>query len=138
MKVVLDTNVWIGFFRNPAQKDAFESRMHRPLLFMSSIVAMELFAGCRTPRRQKDLANFLKPFEKAGRILVPDHACFREAGIALAALANDGIGSSHLRQIVNDVLIAVTAARAGAILITANTGDFSRIEEHIAMRWMTP
>lgn len=138
MKVVLDTNVWIGFFRNPVQKDAFETRMHRPLLFMSSVVAMELFTGCRTLRRQKDLSNLLKPFEKAGRILTPDHACFREAGVVLAALANDGVGAAHLRQIVNDVLIAVTAARSGAVLVTANASDFSRIAEHTRLRWMTP
>jgi predicted nucleic acid-binding protein len=53
MKVLLDTNVLIGFFRNPAEKESFESRAHWPLVFMSSVVALELLAGCRTPVQQK-------------------------------------------------------------------------------------
>jgi hypothetical protein len=46
MKVLLDTNVLIGFFRDPRRK------------------ALELFAGCRTARQEKALAYFLKPFGK--------------------------------------------------------------------------
>ena len=138
MKVVHDTNVWIGFLRNPAQKVAFDSRMHRPHWLLSSVVAMELLAGCRTTRREQDLMQLLKPFEKAGRLLTPDHSCFRQAGRVLAHLADDGIGQAHLRQIVNDVLIAVTAVRAGAVVITANASDFARIEKHTPVRWMLP
>jgi predicted nucleic acid-binding protein len=138
MKALLDTNVLIGFFRNPGQREEFESRTHRPLLLMSSIVVLELFAGCRTPRQEKALASFLKPFEKAGRVLTPDHASFREAGRVLAGLGRGGIGTAHRRQIVNDVLIAVTAARSGTIVVTANARDFSQIEKHLPVRWMLP
>ena len=138
MKVLLDTNVLIGFFRNPRRKEEFDSRSHRPLLFMSSIVALELFAGCRTPREEKALMGFLKPFEKAGRVVTPDHACFRIAGRVLAGLGRDGIGAAHRRQLVNDVLIAVTAGRAGVVVVTANAADFSLIERHAPVRWMLP
>src|ERR1700744_1164192 len=105
MKVLPDTNVLIGFFRNPGMREEFESRTHRPLFFISSIVALELFAGCRTPRQVKALSSFLKPFEKAARVVTPDHGSFREAGRVLAGLGKDGIGAAHRRQIVNDVLI---------------------------------
>jgi len=84
MKVLFDTNVLIGFFRNPDRKTEFEAQTHRPLLFMSSIVALELYAGCLTPRQEKALASFLKPFEQAGRIVTPDHASCRETGQVLA------------------------------------------------------
>ena len=138
MKVLLDTNVLIGFFRHPDERERFETRMSRPLLFMSSIVALELFAGCRTSRQVKALQGFLKPFEKAGRVVTPDHESFREAGRVLAALSRDGIGSTHRRLIVNDVLLAVSATRSGAVLITANSNDFSLIEKHTPVRWMRP
>jgi predicted nucleic acid-binding protein len=138
MKVLLDTNVVIGFFRNPGAKEEFESRTHRPLLFMSSVVTLELLAGCRTSRQETALANFLKPFEKAARIITPDHACFREAGRVLAGLGRDQIGTAHRRQIVNDVLIAVTAARSGAVVVTSNARDFALIEKRTPMRWMLP
>lgn len=138
MKVLLDTNVWIGFFRNPVQREEFELRARRPLLFMSSVVALELFAGCRTSNQAKSLESFFKPFEKAGRVIAPDHGSFREAGRVLAALAKEGMGAAHRRQVVNDVLIAVSAVRSGAVLVTGNRGDFSLIEKHIPLRWMLP
>jgi predicted nucleic acid-binding protein len=51
--------------------------------FLSSIVALELFAGCRTSREKTALGKFLKPFEKADHIVTPDPACFREAELVL-------------------------------------------------------
>src|SRR5262249_49965180 len=119
-------------------KEAFEARTDRPLLFMSSIVAMELFAGCRTQRQQSALTSFLKPFEKARRLVTPDHAALMEAGRVLAQLGRDGIAKVHRRQMSNDVIIAVTAVRAGIVVITQNTQDFTRIEKHLPVRWMRP
>lgn len=138
MKVILDTNVWIGFLRSPDQWVEFQSRAHRPLLFMSSIVALELLAGCRTPGRTKALLNLLKPFEKAGRVVTPDDTCYCQTGRVLAALASDGGCHAHRRELVNDVLIGVSAARAGAVVVTYNAGDFSKIGQHTPVRWMLP
>lgn len=138
MKVLLDTNVLIEFFRNPVYREEFESRSRRPLLFMSSVVALELFAGCRTSRQVRALESFLKPFEKAGRVLIPDYQSFCEAGRVLAALGSEGIGTARRRLLVNDVLIAVTATKSGALLVTQNNRDFARIAKHIPVRWMSP
>lgn len=138
MKVLLDTSVLISFFRNPAKKAEFESRTGEPLLHMSSVVVLELLAGCRTAPQQKALISFLKPFEKANRLLTPDYKCFREAGRILAELGRAGIGAQHRCQIVNDVLIAVTARHTGAVVITSNAKDFSLIARHTPVRWMLP
>jgi predicted nucleic acid-binding protein len=48
------------------------------------------------------------------------------------------MGTGHRRHIVNDVLIAVTAARSGMVVVTANASDFSRIENYAPVRWMLP
>jgi len=138
VKYLLDTNVWIRFFRDPLAREQFEVRAGRSMLFMSSIVALELFAGCRTSREQREVERFLKPFEKAGRLIVPDHRSLLEAGRVLAALRSEGIGAAHRRQLVNDVVIAVTAARAGVGVLTANTKDFTRIAKYTTVRWTLP
>jgi predicted nucleic acid-binding protein len=105
---------------------------------MSSVVAMELLAGCKSRRENSALAGFLKPFEKAGRIVTPDHAAFLEAGRVLAMLGSEGIGKDHLRRLSNDVLIGVSAARAGVALVTKNARDFERIARWSAIRWIKP
>jgi predicted nucleic acid-binding protein len=138
MKALLDTNVLIDFFRDPQKKESFEARADRPRLFMSSIVAMELYAGCKNWRQQSALAAFLKPFEKAGRIVAPDHESLLQAGKVLALLSREGIAGAHLRQMSHDVMIAVTAARAGVVVVTRNVRDFARIEKCAPIRWMTP
>ena len=102
MKAVPDTNVLLDFFRNPNHKEEFEARTLRPQFFMSSVVAMELFAGCRTKRQQAELESFLKPFEKARRVITPDHSCFLEAGRVLARLGGEGIDIVRRRQMVNE------------------------------------
>jgi predicted nucleic acid-binding protein len=48
------------------------------------------------------------------------------------------MGAAHRRQIVNDVLIAVTAANTGIVVVTANKNDFSLIEKHTPVRWILP
>jgi predicted nucleic acid-binding protein len=39
---------------------------------------------------------------------------------------------------VNDVLIAVAAARSGVVVVTANAADFSLIEKQTPVRWTLP
>jgi predicted nucleic acid-binding protein len=138
VKYLLDTNVWIRFFRDPLARERFERHAGRPMLFMSSIVALELLAGCRTSREQREVERFLKPFEKAGRLIVPDHWSLLEAGRVLAALGSEGISVAHRRQMINHLVIAVTAARAGVRVVTANTQDFTRIERYTTVRWTLP
>jgi predicted nucleic acid-binding protein len=135
MKILPDTNLWIAFFRNPSQREAIEARLKRPITLLSSVVAMELIAGCRTRPQKRAVAGFAQPFEKANRILTPDHEAFLEAGRVLAKIGEDGIGAAHRRQLVNDILIAVSATRAGAVVVTANTRDFAQIERHTPIRW---
>jgi len=138
VKAVLDTNVLIDFFRHPEHRKAFEARTLRPQLFMSSIVAMELFASCRNKQEEQALLGFLKPFEKAGRVLTPDAACFLAVGRVLANLGGEGMPVAQRRQIVNDAMIAVSATQEGAIVVTANARHFARIARYTPLRWMRP
>lgn len=95
MKIVPDTNVLIELFRAPAKRAAFEARMQRPHLHMSSIVLMELLAGCRTRNHERAIAGFLTPFRKEGRIVTPDYGAYEESGRVLAGLMDQGIESAR-------------------------------------------
>ncbi len=63
---------------------------------------------------------------------------FGKAGRVLAGLRRDGIGKLHCRQILNDVLIVVTAGKTGVVVVTANAADFFLIGKHTPFRWMPP
>lgn len=138
MKILFDTNGVIDFFRHPDKIESFGTRARRQLIFMSSVFIMELAAGCRTTVQIRSLQEFLKPFERADRIIVPDLETFRESGQVLAKFGSAAVGIATRRQISNDVLIAVSAAKAGLVVVTANARDLSRIDGHTPMRCMLP
>ena len=105
-------------FRNPNHKEEVEAKTLRPQFFLSSVFAMELFAGCRTKRQQSELESFLKPFEKAKRVIAPDHSSFLEAGRVLARLGAMGPQWSRCNH--------------------SQRPRFSLIEVHAHVRWMLP
>jgi predicted nucleic acid-binding protein len=77
-------------------------------------------------------------FEKAKRVLVPNLSDWASAGKVLARLAAkygyERIGRARL---TNDALIAISAARTGITVLTANSRDFARIAEFRAFSWRT-
>ncbi len=59
------------------------------------------------------------------RILTPDRATWREAGILAGLLARlQHYGKSEQRKALNDALIFLTATRNGCVVLTRNIADF--------------
>jgi len=59
-----------------------------------------------------------------------------QAGRVLARLAaRDGYQEIGQGRLANDALIAMSAARRGATVITANERDFARLAEFRAFQW---
>jgi predicted nucleic acid-binding protein len=75
-------------------------------------------------------------FERAGRILVPNLGDWTQAGRVLARMAakygHEKIGQGRL---TNDALIAMSAARIGARVITVNERDFRKLAEFRSLQW---
>jgi predicted nucleic acid-binding protein len=104
-----------------------EQVARRSLWYMSSVVAMELRAGCHTRADERTLNSLLNPFEKTGRVIYPDHRMWLRAGAILAAL---GAGDRRERyRLVNDTLIALSAISIGACVVTANRRDFEMLAQ---------
>ena len=87
---------------------------------------MEAGAFSRKDRRLVD--QLARGFERAGRILVPTASDYREGGQLLRRLQEEkGYDLSKAYSLVNDVLIALSARRMGAMVITRNARDFEAI-----------
>jgi predicted nucleic acid-binding protein len=82
------------------------------------------------------LERFERDFEKARRILVPNLNDWTQTGKVLARLAAkydyEKIGQGRL---TNDALIAMSAARLGITVITANARHFLRLAEFRPFQW---
>jgi predicted nucleic acid-binding protein len=104
-------------------------------LWLSAVVLEELYAGASDRVRQV-VERLERDFDRAKRVLVPNLNDWTQAGRVLARVAakyhyeNIGLG-----RLTNDALIAMSAARMGVKVITANEQDFSRLAEFRAFQW---
>ena len=129
MKVMFDTNVYISFIRNRTHSEELQRR--GTIKYISSIVLMELWAGCRTKKAERLLYQLQKPYRDAGRIvgLNPEH--YIAAGQFLGKLPIKYRELSKRPGFVNDVQIAITALSIGATLYTENRVHFSIIRKRL-------
>ena len=128
MKVVIDTNVYIDWINAGKYRDLILARGF--VKYLSTVVMMELLAGAVRREDRRILERMARAFESAGRLLVPVASDYERAGNVLRELRQRrNYGSQKIRALVNDVLIAVSARRIGAWVITQNTQDFQAIHE---------
>jgi predicted nucleic acid-binding protein len=134
---LLDSSVYISAMRrgDEAVLALRRSAVDTPL-WLSAIVLEELYAGA-SGRVQQSLERMEREFDRMKRILVPNLGDWTETGRVLARLAAkygyEKIGQGRL---ANDALIAMSAARMGIRVITANERDFSRIAEFRPFQWV--
>jgi predicted nucleic acid-binding protein len=134
--VLLDTSIYITALR--AGDDAvLKRRRFTPgaPVWLSSVVLEELYAGVK-PRDSPIVERLERDFDKAGRMLVPNLSDWTRTGKLLARLAAkydyEQIGQARL---TNDALMAMSAARRGITIITANERDFGRLAQFHPFQW---
>ena len=133
MKYVLDTSVYLGATRSEDTRERFR-QVFFPLLsatFLSAVVAYELSVNAGDPRTRVLVGEFIEPMSRAGRLVSPTFGDWLEAGGVMTAIAEKERGwRSKLPALLNDVLIALSARRIGATLLTHNRDDFRLIRRH--------
>ena len=137
--VLLDTSIYITALR--AGDDAvLKLRRFTPgaPVWLSSVVLEELYAGVKS-RDFRIVERLERDFDKAGRMLVPNLSDWTLTGKLLARLAAkygyERIGQARL---TNDTLVAMSAARRGITVITANERDFGRLAQFHPFQWQVP
>ena len=134
-RVTYDTNVFIDY---------------KPTYFpkgfqMSVVVIQELAAGARDRSRLKQLDSIRRTYEKAGDLLVPTSEDWWFAGKVLNSLFRvvqrhgaDSEPTNEQMPIVHNVLIARTAQRSSATVVTKNLSDFERIRRFYTVKVVRP
>jgi len=133
---LLDTSIYITALRSGGEALLTLRRLApQAPLWLSAVVLEELYAGI-SRRHRRAIERLERDFERLQRILVPTLSDWSQAGKVLAQLATEfdyeEIGKGRL---TNDALIAVSAARQGITVITANAGDFARLARFRPFRY---
>ena len=126
-KVTYDANICIRYRQQISPRN----------LYMSAVVLQELVAGANDASAIKDFERSRHEYRKLNRLLVPTEEDWWQAGLALNALQRGRrskktgkipkISVAERYRIINDVLIARTAKRAGVMVVTDNVNDFLKI-----------
>jgi predicted nucleic acid-binding protein len=108
--------------------------------YMSAVVIEELAAGAQDGSVLKELRDALSNYAKADHLLVPTGEDWYEAGKVIYAIQQGNKSkktgdkpkmSPEVRcRLINDVLIARTAKRAGVTVVTYNMRHFEQIKRY--------
>ena len=126
-QMVIDTNVFI--------RHGLTGLTERGLF--SAVVLQEITAGAPDSSAVRDLGALGQRLERRGRLLVPNGEDWYHAGRVLNSLYRGqrshrrghtaAIPKEEQQRLVRDVLIARSAKRANAAVVTYNRGDFEKI-----------
>jgi len=134
--VLFDSSVYVGAFRRKGDPSLlFRRWVGDSPLWLSSIALEELYAGALS-KDHPIIEKLEHDFDAAKRILVPNLGDWTQTGKILARLAQkygyEAIGRARL---TNDTLLAMSAARTGMTIVTANQRDFARLAEFRVFSW---
>jgi predicted nucleic acid-binding protein len=133
---LFDTSIYAAALRSGDDRVLGIRRLDSgSVVWLSAVVLEELYAGVGD-RGQPVVERLERDFDRAKRLLVPNLSDWTEAGRVLSRLAAkydyEKIGQGRL---TNDALIAMSAARLGITVITANERDFRRLAEFRSFQW---
>jgi predicted nucleic acid-binding protein len=137
--VLLDTSIYITALRAGGDAVLKLRRFTQGApVWLSSVVLEELYAGVK-PRDSRIVERLERDFDRAGRMLVPNLSDWTLTGKVLARLAAkygyEEIGQARL---TNGALVAMSAARRGITIVTANARDFGRLAQLHPFQWQLP
>jgi predicted nucleic acid-binding protein len=132
---LFDTSIYVSALRRGDAGSAVARFIAENDMWLSAVVLEELYAGAR--ERDRHVVELIEGrFSKENRILLPELDDWIQAGKVLSRLAAkydyEQIGRSRL---TNDTLIAMSAARTGVTILTANMRDFRKLAEFRAFSW---
>jgi predicted nucleic acid-binding protein len=131
VNLLVDSSVFIAAARHRPYRDLLNAAAQRGRLLVSSVVTMELHAGFKSPESRRSFAVLHLNLRRAGKIVVPQHEDFVLGGRVLFHLSQQ-LGQLDFKAHFRDGLIAVSAARVGATVVTENERNFKMWREGLA------
>ena len=126
---ILDTSVYIDHWERGLYQDTLENLRRAYIIRHSAVVFSELRRGARGRDAERLVASL---FELATVRWEPSVADWWEAGRLVRNIGDNQDWDIHKRRdFQNDALIALTARRYGATVVTANYSDFELLRSKL-------
>ena len=128
---ILDTTIYIGHWERGLYEEALTALRKAHVIRHSAVVLSELRRGARTREAQRLVETLHR---LASVRWEPTAADWWEAGRLIRKIGDtQGWDTTKRRGFQNDALIALTARRHGAIVVTANRNDFELLSREIGV-----
>jgi len=119
---VLDTDIYIGHWEAGLHGELLASVRQAFIVRHSAVVFSELRRGARSPQARRLVTRLYRLARTCWEPTVED---WWEAGRLVQEVGDaEGWEIAKRREFQNDALIALTARRHGATVVTANRADF--------------
>ena len=126
---ILDTGVYIGHWEAGLYDGLLSDIRKGFVVRHSAVVLSELRRGARSPAARQRVEGL---FRLARIVWEPQVDDWWEAGRLVREVGDrEGWEVNKRREFQNDALIALTARRYGATVVTANGGDFSLLRSRL-------
>lgn len=132
-KAVPDTSFLIKHFREGSVQDAFLNLNRYYHITFSSVVLMELLSGAYDRKEQKLIEQIRNNFTV---ITVTERQWYIAGNVMLKLRRDKKVDPLRIKNLLADILIAVSIRDIGATLITKNDKDFKLIKEVIDFKYI--
>ncbi len=128
---LLDTNIYIGHWERGMYEDVLDAVRRAFIVRHSAVVLSELRRGARSRDAQKLVADLGR---RASNPWEPTAADWWEAGRLIRTIGDkQNWEKSKRRDFQNDALVALTARRHSATVVTSNRTEFQLLARELGI-----
>ncbi len=131
-RALIDTNVYVDHWERGLHAETLAAVSTSFVVRHSAVVLSELRRGARTRQARRTVESL---FRLAHEIWEPLSTDWWDAGKLVRDVGDQaGWERNKRREFQNDALIALTARRHGAAVVTSNHADFGFLERRVGIR----
>jgi predicted nucleic acid-binding protein len=116
---LFDTSVYIAYIRRKEYSELVERATEYGRVVLSSVVAMELYAGARSAAEKRLLDRFVESMKTLSAYETPRENDWARGGILVERFTRFR-GHAQVRDHFRDVLVILAAVNRSAVLVSSN------------------
>jgi predicted nucleic acid-binding protein len=116
---LFDTSVYIAYIRRREHSEMVDRFTESGRVVLSSVVAMELYAGARSATEKRLLDRFVASMKRMSAYEIPREDDWVRGGILVERFTRFR-GHARVRDHFRDVLVILAAVNRGAVLVSSN------------------